>query len=132
MDAPRITVVFVRLAERIMGALETVRKRVLELVNISGAGHVLQSAATVSRGSDEESSSERVQIEDTVADSETKQSSIVRIRIDADPKGAVVQMRLQADPPQPNWKVSLTPVGSEETRRGKVFCDQDGARWDRL
>ena len=60
-----------------------------------------------------ESISESVQIEDTVADSETKRSSAIRIRIDAGPQGTGAHMRLQADPPQPDWKVSLTPVGSE-------------------
>ena len=88
-------------------------KKTLRVVDISGTGEVLELVPVAAKGGDEESISESVQIEDTVADSETKRSSAIRIRIDADPQGTGAQMRLQADPPQPDWKVSLTPVGSE-------------------
>ncbi|PYX77651.1 MAG: hypothetical protein DMG72_00845 [Acidobacteria bacterium] len=88
-------------------------KKVLQVLDISGTGELLELAPGVSR-SDEEGSREDVQIEDTVADPETKQSSAIRIQIDADPKGTGARMRLQADPPQPDWKVSLALVDGEE------------------
>jgi hypothetical protein len=94
-------------------AVIRIAKKALQVVDISGTGEVLKMAPVAARGSDEECISESVQIEDTIADSETKRSSAIRIRIDADPKGTGARMRLQADPPQPDWKVSLTPVGSE-------------------
>ena len=90
-----------------------IAKKTLQVVDISGTGEVLELAPVRARGNEEESISESVQIEDTIADSETKRSSAIRIRIDADPKGTGARIRLQADPPQPDWKVSLTPVGSE-------------------
>jgi hypothetical protein len=99
-------------------------KKALEVVDISGTGEVLEFALVAARGNDEESIPESVQIEDTVADSETKRSSAIRIRIDADPKGTGARMRLQADPPQPDWKVSLTPVGSEELMAVPIAEDE--------
>ena len=89
-------------------------KKVFEIVDISGTGEVLETALEMAKGTDGDNSTESVQIEDTVADFETKRSSAIRIRIDASPKGAGARIRLQADPPQPEWKVSLTPVDGEE------------------
>jgi len=96
-------------------------KKVLEIVDISGTGEMLELAPEVSRGgSDEETPEEVVQIEDTVADPETKRSSAIRIRIETDPRGTGVRMLLEADPPEPDWKVSVAPVGGEELMAGPI------------
>lgn len=95
-------------------AVILIAKKVLQVVDISGTGELPELALAVSRGSDEENTSEVVQIEDTVADSETRRTSVIRILIDAAPKGTSARMRLQSDPPQPDWKVSLAPVDGEE------------------
>ncbi len=89
-------------------------KKVFEIVDISGTGEVLETALEMAKGTDGDNSAESVQIEDTVADFETKRSSAIRIRIVAAPEQSHVHMRLQADPPQPDWTVSLTSAGDLE------------------
>ncbi len=95
-------------------AVIRIAKRALQVVDVSGTGELMDLAPAVSRGGDEEDSAEGVEIEDTVADSETKRSCAIRIRIDTDPKGTGVRVSLQADPPQPDWKVALALVDGEE------------------
>jgi len=95
-------------------AVIRIAKKALQVLDISGTGEVLELAPVAVRGSDEEDSAENVLIEDTVADPETQRSSTLRLHIDPDPKGTGVRMRLQADPPQPDWKVSFTPASGEE------------------
>jgi len=95
-------------------AVIRIAKNVLRLVDISGTGEVLEMEPVAVKGTGEEDSADGVQIEDRVADPETKRSSAIRIRIDPHPEGLRARMHLQADPPQADWKVSLTPVGGEE------------------
>jgi hypothetical protein len=95
-------------------AVIRIAKKALQVMDISGTGEVLELAPAVSRGSDDEKSAENILIEDTVADPETQRSSALRIQIDVDPKGTGARMRLQADPPQPDWKVSLIPASGAE------------------
>lgn len=94
-------------------AVIRIAKKALHVVDISGTGELLELAPLAARGGDEENLGD-ILIEDTVADPETKQSSAIRIRIDPAPKGTGARMRLQADPPQPSWKVSLAPVDGPE------------------
>src|SRR6266849_2162403 len=56
-----------------------IAKKVLQLVDISGTGEVLDLAPAVSKGAEQESPTQDVQIEDTVADPGTKRSSAIRI-----------------------------------------------------
>jgi len=95
-------------------AVIRIAKRVLQVVDISGTGEMLETALEMAKGSVEDNSTESVQIEDTVGDAETKRSSTIRIRIDSDPERSRAHIRLEADPPQPDWKVSLTSADSVE------------------
>lgn len=132
LDAPRITEVVFRIAEKVRGALKTVRAKVIELVNISGAGHVLQPAAGAILGESAESS-RSITIEDMVSDDETEEVSSLRVVVAIDREKATATLQLECSPPQRGWAVSLAapdgnklmsaPLVAKETILGSDLAD---------
>ncbi len=123
MDAPRFTDVVVRIVEKLKGALETARERVLELVNISGAGHVLQPGVVAILGESADSS-RTITIEDTVKDEETEATASVDVNVGIDQQHATATIHLASRPPQKDWTVSLATLDGNELMRAPLVSEE--------
>ncbi len=108
LEAPRLTDAVVRIAKQVKGALKKAQDRILEVVQISGEGRVLEPTLEPARGkmSVGDTAEEQIAIADTVTDAETGSVSSIRITVTADEK-ANATLRLASDPPQESWTVSL-------------------------
>jgi hypothetical protein len=114
-EAPRWTDVVLRVAARAgQKVIEAGQKMVqngLEVMSISGSGHIFQPALATVRGDFEVGN---IAVEDTVKDEEAAKTSAIRINIEVDQKKATASLQIESDPPQKDWTVSLaTPDGSD-------------------
>ena len=85
----------------------------LECLSLTGSGMLLEPAYARVRAA-EGRVADHIQIEDTVADPETKTTSTVRVRIEADPKGPLASVLLELEPPAPAWRAYLLGAEDEE------------------
>jgi len=96
-----------------------IAKKALQLVDIFGTGEMPELAEVVShpKGKEEtQPESGSVLIEDTVTDEEMKQSSEIRIYVEANPDRPAASVRVLANPPQPGWEVKLEKSGGQELK----------------
>jgi len=126
LDAPRWTDVVIRAAikagKKIVEAGTTIAQKGLEIISVSGSGHVVQLEPVAMLGKGDESSSS-LTIEDAVKDEETGATASVKINIAVDPEGAAT-LHLASRPPQREWTVSLATPDSHELMRAPLV-DED-------
>jgi hypothetical protein len=92
----------------------------IECLSLSGSGILVEPAYAAVRTA-ERPVAGGVEIEDTVADPATKATSTLRVIIETDPRAPATSVTLDADPPQPDWKVYLLDAEERELASAPIF-----------
>lgn len=86
----------------------------VELVSISGSGVFEPAYAAAELRTEMAPPSGALGVEDAVVDPESKATSVVRVRIEAEPKSSTASMFIDTEPPQPNWRAYLYDAEEQE------------------